>query len=268
MHFGSFLRQLLFNATHHWKAMSTSAIVRRAVPVALGLDMVHNVYLIHCEWKKTSLRWAEKERAEVEGRVVAALRRIAGHCSRKDEERWTNVVTSLFSGGGATSTPHLQTEDIGGQLHDGQGSLYDWLLGEEATENPSTEPHACEYAATAAPPVPPTDEAHRSSSPQASVVDSWRWLTEGLAGMAVKNFASKQAEVPEKPQLKPGQPMNDARPCDAVGGGQERADNGIGQLLPDPDTEAGGGVGNLEFASHGWSACQVPPISDTENASL
>jgi len=40
MHFGSFLRQLLFNATHHWKAMSTSAIVRRAVPVALGLDMV------------------------------------------------------------------------------------------------------------------------------------------------------------------------------------------------------------------------------------
>jgi hypothetical protein len=70
-------------------------------------------------------RWDEKEREEMETHVVAALRQIAGHCSRKDVERWPVLVTAFLelAPPATDSLPQPEVERVGVQNID--GSVFD-----------------------------------------------------------------------------------------------------------------------------------------------
>ena len=71
-------------------------------------------------------RWAEKERIELEGRTIAALCQIAGHCSRQDVERWPAAVTTFFDISGTSSDSAQQLQDVGEAAHIGQDPVWDW----------------------------------------------------------------------------------------------------------------------------------------------
>lgn len=71
-------------------------------------------------------RWEEKEKEELETCVVAALHQIAGHCSRRDEERWPALVTALLELAPPAPDSLPQPEERRGGMQNESGSSIDW----------------------------------------------------------------------------------------------------------------------------------------------